>query len=108
MQKAAICVALMLLGGLLLSGCAAAAQPVTGFLYSDVDGPVTATSNSGEGEVKVGEATCTSILGWVATGDASIATAMDSAGITKIRNVDHHSQSLLGIIASYTVIVYGW
>lgn len=88
-----------------MSSCATANAPLTGFLYSDVKAPVTATSNTAG--KKVGTAVATSILGLVATGDASIATAAKSAGITKISHVDYHSTSVLGIYATYTVTVYG-
>ncbi len=90
---------------LLLSSCAGVQSPVMGMLYTDVKAPVTATSNSGSS--KVGTAKAGSILGLVATGDASIQTAAQSAGITKIHHVDHHSNSILGIISSYTITVYG-
>ena len=90
----------------LLAGCAAMAmQPVTGFIYSDVKGPLTATDNTVSS--KVGTAVCTSILGLVAQGDASIETAAKNGGITKISHVDYHSTNILGIYATFTVTVYG-
>lgn len=98
---------LLFVGGvtLLLSSCAVPKSPLTGFLYTDIKAPLTATSNSGSS--KVGSATAQSILGIVATGDASIDAAAKSAGITKIHHVDEHSKSILGIIATYKVYVYG-
>jgi hypothetical protein len=89
----------------LLTGCAVSMSPTTGFLYSDVKGPLVATSNAGSS--KVGTAICTSILGLVSTGDASIETAMKAGGITKIHHVDYHSTGILGIYATFTVTVYG-
>jgi hypothetical protein len=80
-------------------------QPVTGFVYSDVKGPLMATSNS-KGK-KTGKATARSILGWIADGDASIAAAAKNGGITKIRTVDHKSKNILGFYAEYTTIVTG-
>jgi hypothetical protein len=89
-----------------LSGCAAySVSPVTGFLYTDVQGPADATSN--DGSSKMGIAKAQSILGLVATGDASIEAAMNDGGITKIHHVDYQSKSILGIWAEFTVIVYG-
>ncbi|NCB07156.1 MAG: hypothetical protein EOM73_03215, partial [Bacteroidia bacterium] len=67
--------------------------------------PVTATSNSIS--TKVGSAEATSILGIVATGDASIDAAAKSGGITKIHHVDEQSTSILGFFAKYKVYVYG-
>jgi hypothetical protein len=87
------------------SGCAMVASPVMGSLYTDVQGPAGVTSNSGNS--KMGTASCQSILGLIATGDASIATAAKNAGITKIHHVDYYSQSILGFWAKYTVKVYG-
>ena len=90
---------------LLLSSCAVVKSPLTGVWYTDVKAPVTATSNSNS--TRVGSAEATSILGVVATGDASIDAAAKSAGITKIHHVDEHSTSILGIFAKYKVYVYG-
>jgi hypothetical protein len=90
----------------LLSGCAAfAVAPVNGFLYSDVQAPMTATSNSGSS--KMGEAECSSILGLVAQGDCSIETAAQNGGISQIHHVDYKSTNILGIYATFTVVVYG-
>jgi hypothetical protein len=98
-------IALVLIAGF-LTGCGAyVASPLTGFLYTDVKAPITATSN--EGATKVGTAAATSILGIVATGDASINAAAKSAGITKIHHVDYQGTSVLGIFAKFTVFVYG-
>lgn len=88
-----------------LSSCAFVSTPLTGFIYTDVKGPLAVTDNTGSS--KVGTGKMQSILGIVATGDASIETAAKSAGITKIHHVDYHSTGVIGIIASFTVIVYG-
>ncbi len=96
---------LVVLVAFVLGGCAAGVQPVTGMLYSDVKGAYGATESPMYS--KVGEATATSILGIVATGDASIEAACKSAGITKIHHVDYHTTNILGIYATHTVYVYG-
>jgi len=97
----------ILLFPVILTGCGAmAASPVTGFLYTEVKGPVTATGIDTSSS-KVGTATCTSLLGLIATGDASIETAAKSAGITKIHHVDYQSKNILGLYAEFTVTVYG-
>lgn len=96
----------LLLSVVLLTGCAAmSVTPVTGFLYTDVSAPVTATNHPSYS--KVGIATCTSILGLIGTGDASIDAAAKKAGITKIHHVDFKSTSILGLYATFTVYVYG-
>jgi len=95
---------LILIAGL-MSGCAMTMAPVTGYLYTDVKAPFAVTSN--QVSTKVGTAKMQSILGWVASGDASIEAAAKSAGITKIHHVDYEATSILGIIASFTIVVYG-
>ncbi len=91
----------------LATGCIAPMGTVGGLggtLYTDVSGPVLATSR--DAASKMGEATATGILGF-ATGDCSIKTAAASAGITKIQHVDYHVTNVLGIWGKTTVTVYG-
>ena len=87
-----------------LSGCATFMP--TGLLYTEVGLPVSAT-DSGHGSPKVGEATCTSILGLVANGDASIQAAAKAGGIKVIHHVDWKAKNIVGIYAEYTCVVYG-
>lgn len=90
----------------IMASCAAmSASPVSGYLYSDVSAPLTATSNNVGS--KVGTAEAKSILGAIGIGDASIEAAAKKAGITKISHVDYKSTNILGIYATYTVMVYG-
>jgi hypothetical protein len=57
---------------------------------------------------KVGKAEAKTVLGIVATGDCSIATAARNGGITKSTYVDWEVESILGI-GTYTTTVYaGW
>jgi hypothetical protein len=90
---------------LVSTGCAMAASPVNGFLYSKVDAPLAV--NSDADNKKHGSASCQSYLGLIATGDASIETAAKNGGITKIHHVDFKSHSILGFYAEFTTIVYG-
>lgn len=88
------------------SGCGAYVQsPVSGYAYTEVKAPLTATSNTQSS--KVGTAEATSILGIVAQGDASIEAAIQSAGITEIHHIDYEANSILGLYATYTIYVYG-
>jgi len=87
-------------------GCAYA-PPLPGTIYTDVKagagvGPAAATGN-----LKKGEACATSILGIVATGDASISAAKKAGGISSIAYVDYTSYAILGIFAKYCTVVYG-
>ena len=91
-----------------LTGCGAlVASPVPGILYTDVRAPVAATDNTIKDGYVSGSSTVTSILGLIATGDASIETVAMNAGITKIYYVDYSSRSVLGLYATYTVTVFG-
>jgi hypothetical protein len=89
----------------LLGGCAYAAQPVTGYIYSEVKGPLQATH--GAKPLKEGRATCSSILGWFGSGDASIEAAMRNGGITRLHHVDTQTYSILGCYATFTTVVWG-
>lgn len=105
MKKVMLQIAALTGAVIMLSSCASGLAPVTGFIYSDVKGPFAVTGNAGAN--KVGTAEAKSILGWIGTGDASIEAASKAAGITRIHHVDYHTKSILGIVATTTVIVYG-
>lgn len=87
----------------LLSSCGSGVSPM-GVIYTDVTDPVTATSTGGS---RVGTATATSYLGWVAVGDASVAAAKRNGGISSVSTVDVKRNSILGIISTYTTTVSG-
>jgi len=89
---------------LFVTGCATLYP--AGSIYTSINLPVTATANSGTA-TKVGISQCTSILGAVAIGDASIEAAKKSGGITKVYHVDYSVKNILGIIGTYKVTVYG-
>jgi hypothetical protein len=96
----------LLAGGLVyFSGCVTVRTPAMGAFYMDVRAGDLVSGNVGHS--KEGTAEAKSYLGLVSVGDASIKAAMDKVGITKIHHVDYHSHSILGIIATYTVTVYG-
>lgn len=106
MKKVIGCLSAVSLAGL-LAGCVAPVGPLGasyGYVYTDVSGPLCATSNSGA--TKMGQATSTGVV-CVATGDSSIKAAMDNGGITKISHVDYHTMSVLGVYVKTTVTVYG-
>ena len=91
-------------GVLLLSGCA------TPFPLGQVYTQISSPSAVGDGSIaytKVGTAKSTSILGLVATGDASIKKASENGGITRIKFVDYKADNFLGIVGTYTTTVYG-
>jgi predicted small lipoprotein YifL len=77
----------------------------SGSLYADVTYDGISTAN-GLGS-KVGKASANAYLGLIALGDASIDAAAKAAGITKVSHVDHQMRNILGILVTYTTIVYG-
>jgi hypothetical protein len=95
---------LALAAALALAGCISVATPAIGLLYTDVDGPVDAGDTVG---TKEGRACAQTLLGLIATGDASIKAAAAAGGITKIASVDHHSRNVLGILGEFCTIVRG-
>ncbi len=89
-----------------MTSCATMSTPAGfGSIYADVKTGEHVTSN--DCGTKVGTASATNILGLVLLGDASINAAAKSAGIKRISHVDSEKKSILGIFATYKVIVYG-
>lgn len=93
---------LVLLG---LSGCQPVASPLMGWIYNDTKYGDTATTSTAAS--KEGKACATTVLGAVATGDASIQAAKTAGGITEVSYVDHTAHSVLGIIGEWCTIVKG-
>ena len=94
------------LSAVMLSGCALGTFP-PGALFTSQKMPITATSN-GSSCAKKGTGSALNVLGLFATGDASIATAKEKAGISKIDTVDVSNTSvLLGLFVKTTVEVCG-
>ena len=93
------------------SGCAgmysAPVQPGIGWLYSDVSAPLDVDNDGTIIVENKGEASAENILGWIVTGDASIAAAARAGKITKVRHVDYKYKNILGIYAKFTTVVYG-
>lgn len=88
-----------------LFGCAAGMTPVTGFVYSEVSGPLNATNASSS--ARIGTSTCKSILGWFATGDCSIQAAKKNGNISTVSSVDYKTKNILGLYAEVTTTVQG-
>lgn len=105
MLKISICIVLVSFLVITLTGCAGVTSPVSGYLITSVQGPITATGESSY--VKKGHGSCVSILGLFAVGDASIDTIIRRAKITKVHHVDYASTSFLFLFSKYTVWVFG-
>ena len=87
-----------------LTGCASG-QPISGMLYSDVQGPINATG-APRGAMH-GQACASSYLGLVALGDASITAAAKAANVTQVSHVEQSYTNILGFWAQFCTIVYG-
>lgn len=101
----ALSLSLMTAGYLSLTGCQIVASPMAGGLFNETKyGDVATTHNSA---TKEGKACGSSILGLVATGDASVAAAKAAGGITTVASVDHYAKNILGILGEWCTIVKG-
>jgi len=89
-------------------GCySAPIMPPNGFLYTNIDAPVSpAVAGRPIGDRK-GEAISKAVLGLFAWGDASVAAAVREGGISEPRHIDYEYFNIFGIYQSFTTIVYG-
>lgn len=90
-----------------LNGCAMATGGNTaanGFIYSAYKSPGQVGAAA---DTKTGEACVSSILGIVATGDASVEAAKKAGGITQIAHIDHEQFSVIGVYATSCTVVHG-
>ncbi|MEJ2690483.1 MAG: TRL-like family protein [Deltaproteobacteria bacterium] len=103
MKKAVVLIPLM---AFVLGGCAGSAtmNDVPGALFAQYK-----SARDAEGSVKgkTGEACAESILGWIATGDASVEKAAANGGITSVTSVDRKVKNVLGLYAQYCTVVKG-
>ncbi|MFA7256906.1 MAG: TRL-like family protein [Kiritimatiellales bacterium] len=92
-----------------LTGCLVAPfVPPSGMAYSQFDAPLDVDfQNTDLSGMKKGTSETMSILGLVATGDASAQAAAKNGGITKIVHADYEYFNVLGVVQRTTVIVYG-
>ena len=116
-MKMSLFAGVLAMGALALftSGCATGIYPggptPAGSLYTSVKSPAQSLAvamDSSAKSIKTGEASASAILGWFATGDASIEAAMQNGGITKVHHVDHQVKSfLLGLYVEDKTIIHG-
>lgn len=101
----ALSIGLIVVASLSLTGCQIVATPAAGWIFTEVKyGDVATTATAA---TKEGKACASSILGWVATGDASVAAAKAAGGITTVASVDHTAHQILGIVGEFCTIVKG-
>jgi hypothetical protein len=87
-----------------LAGCQGVASHVSGIIYLDSKGPITAQGTIG---AKSGKACAQTILSLIGQGDASIEAAAANGGIKTVTTVDYHATNLLGIIGTFCTVVRG-
>lgn len=97
--------AVIALAGLSLSGCQIVASPLAGVIFNETKYGDVATDASAS--TKEGKACATSILGMVATGDASIQAAKAAGGINAVASIDHSAKNIVGVFGEWCTIVRG-
>jgi len=90
---------------LTLAGCMIVQTPAIGIIFTEVKYGDFATTSTAA--TKEGKACASSILGWVATGDASVTAAKAAGGITNVSTIDHTAKNILGIIGEWCTVVKG-
>jgi hypothetical protein len=107
-MKRLLLLAIVASAAVLGQGCLVAPViPPYGIIFSDLKAPLDIDMNNTPVSSKSGRAMTTSIIGLVATGDASINTAARDGGLTTIHYADYEYKNLVGIIQNYTTVVYG-
>jgi len=101
----ALSIGLIVVAGLSLTGCQIVDSPAKGWIFTEVK--YGDEASAAPAATKEGKACASSILGWVATGDASIAAAKAAGGISTVASVDHTAHQILGIVGEYCTIVKG-
>ncbi len=93
---------LLVLGGL---GCMGAPiVPPLGIAYTKIEAPISLRGDFGS---KRGEASVTSYLGLVSTGDASVRAAARNGGISDVKHVDYEFNNVFFFYQRYTTVVFG-
>jgi hypothetical protein len=94
-----------------LAGCAsfysAPVVPPGGWIYSKISAPIDVDANTTAPGSKKGTAHTESILGLVAWGDCSGATAAANGGLSKINHLDYEFFNILGIYSKFTTRAHG-
>ncbi|MFH1039185.1 MAG: TRL-like family protein [PVC group bacterium] len=105
-MKGLLIVGMLAVLAVAVTGCISpVGAPIMGAIYTGVKGPGYAIESTATFS-KVGQSEAQAII-CVATGDASVQTAAQSVGITKIHHVDVDYMSILGVYGKVTTTVYG-
>jgi hypothetical protein len=89
----------------LVTGCyTAPVMPPIAFVYMNTEAPLDHDLVDTKLGSKTGRASTTSILGIIATGDASAAAAARAGNISTIRHADYEYFNVLGIYQRFTTV----
>ena len=109
MRKIASLLTVMVLAcGAMLTGCySAPVIPPMGMAYANIQAPLDVDYDNTSVPSKSGVAESMSILGLVAMGDASAATAAANGNIDTITHADYEFFNVLGVYQRFRTVVYG-
>ena len=110
MKRAGSAVLGLALAALGSSACGVYTYP-SGLIYSGTQTPhgMMRVEGAGAGKsgTKIGKSCATGILGMIAFGDASLAAAEQSGGISDVQSVEFGGTNVLGVYSRGCTIVYG-
>lgn len=93
---------------LLLAGCLVApVMPPTGAVYTDYRAPLDWDQEESTVGPRTGVSQSTSILGLIATGDASIQAAARNGNISSAKGADYEYFNVLGVYQRYRTVLHG-
>lgn len=108
MARSLFSVVALAVASLLFTGCyVAPVMPPPGLLFQSVEAPIDTDAQGNTIGSRVGESSSMSVLGLIASGDASVSTAARKGGITRIDHVDYKYLHILLIYHQFTTKVYG-
>lgn len=109
-MKKLIFASLILLPVFFICGCGywiAPVIPPQGAAFSQTKAPIDTDLNNTDLGSKTGKSSSVAVLGLVAFGDASTASAAQNGDIKIIKHVDYEYLNVLGLFQQFTLVVYG-
>ncbi len=107
-MKKLLLLAVLVFGAIGLNACLVAPViPPVGLAYSNLQAPLDIDYHASPVVGKHGTSESMAILGLVALGDASAATAAQNGGIKTIDHADYEYFNVLGVYQRYRTVVYG-
>ncbi len=92
----------------MMVGCySAPVMPPIGAIYSGIEAPLSTEFSGQSANLRSGEASSSSILGLIATGDCSIEAAAAEGGLSTVEYCDYKYTNVFGVYQKFTVVAYG-